>query len=261
LTGLGLLLAQAPSFAGAATIATRNQSQYVQDQILVKFKPGVAAAARAQIAQTYGARAIQAVGNQPDLVLARLTPGQTVDQAVNAYANDPNVAYAQPNYIYHALAIPADPAYAAGQIWAAKNTGQTMLTGTYLPAAGTAGADMNLESAWNVQTDCSTVVVAVVDTGINYNSEDLAANMWTGNAKHGQNFAADAPVGPNSDPMDLAGHGTHVAGIIGAVANNVTASGTDGAGVCWTAKLMAVRVLDATGSGQRPISSSVSATR
>lgn len=242
LSGLGLLLTQTLSFAGLA-LPSSTGNQYVQDQVLVKFKPGVAAAARAQMAQTYGAQAIQTVGNQPDLVLANLIPGQTVGQAVSAYSNDPNVAYAQPNYIYYALAVPTDPQY--GQLWAAKNTGQTMLTGTYVSATGTVGADMNLESAWNVQTDCSTVVVAVVDSGINYTSTDLAANMWSGNAKHGQNFAADAATGVGSDPMDLAGHGTHVAGIIGAAANN----GIAGVGVCWTAKLMAVRVLDATGSG------------
>ena len=239
LTGLGLLLTQTLSFAGAA-FPSATGNQYVPDQILIKFKPGVVATARAQVAQTYGAQAMQALGNQPDVVLANLIPGQTVEQAVSAYSSDPNVAYAQPNYIYHALAVPTDPQY--GQLWAAKNTGQTMLTGTYAPATGTGGDDMNLESAWNVQTDCSTVVVAVVDTGVNYNQEDLVGDMWTGNANHGQNFAGDGAIG---DPMDLAGHGTHVAGIIGAVGGN----SKGGVGVCWKASLMAVRVMDATGRG------------
>lgn len=242
LTGLGFLLTLTISVASVPLpLAVGNQ--YVPNQILVKFKPGVAAAARAQMAQNYGAQAMQALGNQPEFVLTSLSPGQTVEQAVGAFKNDPNVAYAQPNYIYHALAVPTDPQY--GQLWAEKNTGQTMSTGTYVPATGTAGDDMNLESAWNTQTDCSTVVVAVVDSGINYNSTDLAANMWMGNAKHGQNFASDATTGVNSDPMDLAGHGTHVAGIIGAVGGN----GIAGVGVCWKATLMAVRVLDATGVG------------
>jgi thermitase len=246
LTGLGLLLAQMPSLASVAfPLAAGNQ--YVPDQILVKFKPGVAATARAQMAQTYGAQAMQTLGNQPDFMLANLTPGQTVEQAVGAYSNDPNVAYAQPNYIYHATAAPNDPQYA--QLWAAKNNGQNVNSvvqgkGSIYPTdnPGTPSDDMNLESAWNVQTDCSSVMVAVVDSGINYNSTDLVANMWAGNAMHGQNFAADGAVG---DPMDLFGHGTHVAGIIGAVGGN----GIGGVGVCWTAKLMAVRVLDATGTG------------
>lgn len=251
LTGLGLLLAQTPSFAGAAwTPATGNQ--YVQGEMLVKFKPGVAAAMRTQIAHNYGAQSVQTLANLPSIVVAKLTPGQSVEQAVSAYANDPNVEYAQPNYIYHALATPVptpDPDY--GKLWAAKNTGQTITPGSYTinnPPV-TAGHDMSLESAWDVQTDCSSVVVAVVDTGINYNSTDLAANMWTDpsavDTKHGRNFAADVPTGAGSDPMDLAGHGTHVAGIIGAVGGN----GIGGAGVCWRASLMAVRVLEASGSG------------
>lgn len=248
LTGLGLLLAQTFSFAGG--LLPTATDKYVQGQVLVKFKPGMAAAARAQMVQNYGAQAMLALGEQSDVVLAQLTPGQTVVQAVSAFSNDPNVAYAQPNYIYHAQAVPTDPQY--GQLWAAKNTGQAVnsvvqgegwIYTTNNP--GTPGDDMNLESAWNVQTDCSTVVVAVVDSGINYNSTDLTANMWMGNANHGQNFASDATIGTGSDPMDLMGHGTNVAGIIGAQANN----GTAGVGVCWKASLMAVRVLDATGAG------------
>ncbi len=241
LTGLGLLLAQTSSFAGTAWTPATG-AQYVKDQVLVKFKPSVGAAARSQIVQTYGAKAMQSVGKQPNLVLANLVPGQSVEQTVKAYASDPNVEYAQPNYIYHVLAIPTDPLYSS-KLWAAKNTGQTISPASYATNnPGTAGRDMNLEAAWDIQSDCSSIVVAVVDSGINYNSTDLVNNMWTGNANHGQNFAADGAVG---DPMDLNGHGTHVAGIIGAIANN----GIGGAGVCWNPKLMAVRVMDATGVG------------
>lgn len=242
LTGLGLMLAQTSSFAGGGW-TTVTGGQYVQDQILVKFKPGVTAMARAQLAYSNGIQSMQALNTQSDLVVGQLALGQTVAQAVSAYANDPNVAYVQPNYIYHTTAVPTDPQY--GQLWAAKNTGQTISAGTYAPATGTAGKDMNLESAWNVQTDCSSVVVAVVDSGVNYNSTDLAANMWTGNALHGQNFSSDVATGVGSDPMDRNGHGTHVAGIIGAAANN----GIAGVGVCWKASIMAVRVMNAVGSG------------
>ncbi len=239
--GLALLLIQTVSYA-AVTSPRSFGKQYVPDQILVKFKPNVAAAARERMAQIYGAQSMKSLGKKNDVVLTRLLPGQSVAQAVGAYSNDPNVEYAQPDYIYHALAVPNDPQYTLGQIWAAKNTGQTVTGGSYTPNTGTTGSDMNLEPAWSLKTDCSSVLVAVVDSGVNYTSEDLAANMWAGNAKHGQNFAADGAAG---ETMDLNGHGTHVAGIIGAVGNNAIA----GTGVCWQASIMAVRVLDATGSG------------
>src|SRR5437867_3728361 len=77
------------------------------------------------------------------------------------------------------------------QLWAFKNTGQTITTGTYSPTNGTAGDDMNVEPAWSHITDCSGAVVAVVDSGVNYNQEDLAANMWNGGTsfpKHGWNY-------------------------------------------------------------------------
>lgn len=241
LAGLGLAFTQAPVFAAASAFA--GNLQYVPDQVLVKFKPGVAATLRAQMAQSYGAQTMQSLGSKSEVVLAKLATGRTVEQAVAAYKNDPNVAYVQPDYIYHIQSVPNDPKY--DQLWAAKNAGQSIITGSYPQVTRTAGNDMNLESAWSVKTDCRSVVVAVVDSGVNYNSEDLSANMWAGNAKHGQNFASDAAIGVNSDPMDLNGHGTHVAGIIGAVGNNAKG----GVGVCWQASIMAVRVMDALGSG------------
>src|SRR6266705_2422094 len=184
--------------------AAAATSQYVPGEVLVKFKSAAIAQERAA-------------------TVAAL--GHTV----------------QPNYIYHAAAVPNDTQYA--QLWAFKNTGQTITTGTYSPTNGTTGDDMNIEPAWGHITDCSSVVVAVVDSGVNYTQEDLAANMWNGGfnfPNHGFDY-----VDSDNDPMDLNGHGTHVAGIIGAVGNN--AKGTTG--VCWTASIMAVRVLDATGSG------------
>lgn len=235
-----LLLPPTLLFASTAWTPIIIDQQYVPGQILVKFKSGEAAAVRSQLAQPHGTKTMQTLGNQAELKLATLAPGQTVEQAVVLYNSDPDVEYAQPNYIYRALAAPVDPQYQ--QLWAARNTGQIITTGSYSPASGTPGNDMNLEAAWDILTDCSPVVVAVIDTGINYNSMDLAANMWMGNPNHGQNFASDGVPG---DPMDLNGHGTHVAGIIGGAGNN----GFAGAGVCWTAQLMAVRVLDAAGYG------------
>jgi subtilisin family serine protease len=97
--------------------------------------------------------------------------------------------------------------------------------------------DIGAEDAWDFHRDCSSVIVAVIDSGIKYDHDDLAPNMWT---NLGYDFVSD-----DSDPMDEQGHGTHVAAIIGARGNNLTGT----AGVCWNVQLMALRVLDALGQG------------
>ena len=212
---------------------------YVNDEVLVKFKSTIPPQSMQMsvAAQGHTMRAVL----EPGLAQVKLGAGESVAQALAVYQSNPNVEQAQPNFIYHATAIPNDTQY--GQLWALKNTGQTITTGTFSPTTGTAGDDIDIEKAWDHITDCSSVVVAVVDSGVNYNQQDLAGNMWNGGMtfpNHGWNY-----VNGNNDPMDLNGHGTHVAGTIGAVGNNALGV----TGVCWTASIMAVRVLDAEGSG------------
>ncbi len=225
----------------SATRAGALPSNYVPGEILVKFKAGTSAWARAQALAGQGGRQIRDL-DRAGLVHVKLRAGQNVPDAVAAYQRDPGVEYAQPNYIYRALAAPNDTRY--GELWGLKNTGQTVSSGTYSANnPGVAGMDMDAELAWDHVTDCRAVVVAVVDSGVNYTHTDLAANMWDGSAagfpNHGYDFVDDDP-----DPMDTNGHGTHVAGIIGAVGNN----GNGTAGVCWTARIMAVRVAGTFGT-------------
>jgi len=213
-------------------------AKYVPGEVLVKFKPKATAQIRLATVASQG-HSVLANLNQPGWVHLKVGAGQTVKGALAAYQNDPSIEYVQPNYIYHLAAVPNDTQY--GQLWAFKNTGQVISNGTYPPNFGTPGADINIEKAWDHITDCSNVVVAVVDSGVNYNQEDLADNMWNGGStypNHGFNY-----VDNNKDPMDLHGHGTHVAGIIGAAGNNT--KGTTG--VCWKANIMAVRAADSTG--------------
>lgn len=225
----------------------KHLKQYVDGEVLVKFKKKTGYQIKLNTISKMGGIKIQELGNT-GYMQVKLGKSQKVKNAVAAYRSDPSVEYAQPNYIYHAFAAPNDTKYS--QMWGLKNTGQTVSNPSYVDIngnpinnPGTSGRDMDMESAWEQITDCSSVIVAVIDTGVNYNQEDLAANMWNGGAgypNHGYDF-----VNNDYDPMDLNGHGTHVAGTIGAVGNN----GKGTTGVCWNVKIMAVRVLDATGSG------------
>lgn len=248
LAALALLAAVPPGARAAAP--------YVPGEVLVKFKGTAGAAERLRALETRAH--LPAGALDPTWSRVRVRQGETVEEAMAGYAGDPAVEWVQPNYVYRVLAAPTDPLY--GQQWALRNTGQTVApkylqAGELLwapnnpPPAGSVG-DIDAERAWNLVTDCSAVVVAVVDTGVDYRHQDLAASMWTDPTRstpvHGASFVSD-PADDNGadDPMDDNGHGTHVAGIIAARGND----GVGAVGVCWSAKIMAVRVMDAGGVG------------
>ncbi len=156
------------------------------------------------------------------------------------------VAYAATDNLVFVLDAPDDPKFV--EQWGLHNTGQS---------GGVPDADIDAVEAWNAGTGSRDVVVAVIDTGVQYLHDDLAANIWTnpgevvnngidddGNGYiddvHGYDFYND-----DADPMDDQSHGTHCAGILGAVGNN----GIGGSGVCWNVSIMPLKFIDNTGSG------------
>lgn len=150
--------------------------------------------------------------------------GVSVERALARYRAMPEVAYAEPDFVVRADALPSDPAFA---------TQQWDLATIAAPAA------------WDVTTDASSVVVAVVDTGIDYAHPDLAPNLWSHPADasvHGYTCLNGACVAGGRDDN---GHGTHVAGTIGARGDN----GIGIAGVAWRVQLLAIKFLGAGGSG------------
>ena len=149
--------------------------------------------------------------------------------------------FVEPDYLRQVAAEPLepnDPQFLNGALWALKNTGQS---------SGVANADIRATVAWGIIHDAPTVIVAVVDTGVNVNHQDLAGNIWqnpnpTFSDSNGARFINGISSG---NPADDNGHGTHVAGTIGAVGNN--AFGVTG--VAWRVQIMAVKVFPATGFG------------
>jgi subtilisin family serine protease len=143
--------------------------------------------------------------------------------------------YVEPDYIRTINTEPTDSAFADGTLWGLRNTGQN---------GGTPGADIGAASAWGITTGSTNVIVAVIDTGIRYTHQELAAQMWRDPATTNFICGTNAIAG-NSDPMDDNGHGSHVSGTIGAAAND----GNPHVGVAWNVRLMACKFLDSSGSG------------
>ncbi|MFW5698979.1 MAG: S8 family serine peptidase, partial [Planctomycetota bacterium] len=235
-----------------------RRDAFIADRVLVKLRRPEAVADLRRLAQEHDATIERRVGRLGgDLYTVRLARRghAAVEQAVEHFSKAAaDLAYAEPDHLYFAVGDGIAPAATTpddpdlSECWGLHNTGQT---------DGTEDADIDAPEAWDIATGSHDVVVAVIDTGIDYNHPDLEANMWTnpdeipGNGidddnngyvddVYGWDFANN-----DSDPMDDHLHGTHCAGTIGAV-------GDDGygiSGVCWSVKLMALRFLGGDGSG------------
>ena len=218
--GIGLVLTLCAGPLGAATAAEPGE-------LIVRFDSGATAADRLD-ART-GARAdferrLPVQGMQ----LVEVESGQSVAAAERALESADGVLYAEPNATRRAFLRPNDPYFS--QLWAMENTGQSIRG-----VAGTPDADSDVAEAWDAGIRGDTIV-AVVDTGVDATHPDLSPNLVAG-----RDFLAG-----DNDPADENGHGTHVSGTIVAERGN----GLGVAGVAdGAARVMPLRVLDATGSG------------
>ncbi|PKA13532.1 peptidase S8 [Leptospira meyeri] len=243
-----------------------NRPDFAPDEIVIKFKPHIANDELFSRSRSLGFN-VENVSKRAHFTTVKIANTETIEEAVSRAKRDPAVEYAEPKYYYYAQATaPNDTDF--GKLWGLKNTAQTISSPSYtINNPGTSGNDMNVLGAWDVTTSCSSIIVAVLDTGINYNHEDLAGNMWDGSAgcvdkngtaigggcpNHGWDFAGNGTVADN-DPIDEEGHGSHVAGTIGAVGNNNKGI----SGVCQTAKLMSVRVLGVGGGSNASVADGI----
>jgi subtilisin family serine protease len=223
---------------GHNNLLVEPHDRYVTDEVLVRFKPEaraegevvqeIAAAAHAKL----GASVKEEFRGVPGLQLVKLPKGVTVPDAVAQYKQNPNVLYAEPNYLQYADAIPNNPDFKYQ--WGLQNTGQTIKGVT-----GTPGADIDAVDAWDKTTGSNDVIVASIDSGVDYRASDLAPNIV-----NGWDFVTNS-----NDPMDRDGHGTHVAGIIAAAGN----SGIGVTGVMWKAEIMPLRVVGPNGAATNDI--------
>lgn len=181
-----------------------------------------------------GRRVLRSFPGQGGLEVVALAAGESVAAALAQCRASGLVRFAEPDCRVRAAGtFPGDPRFQDGTQWWLNNYGQN---------GGSADADIDAPEAWDVAREAPDVVVAVIDTGIRLTHEDLAQNLWTNPADqtHGFNALTDT-----HDPTDDNGHGTHLAGIIGAVGDN----GKGGAGVAWQVRIMACKFLDSTANG------------
>src|ERR1700730_1770421 len=233
--------------AGGALADSSPQSEpgaYRDGIVLLAFRDGIQQSRQDAVLSGVGAREIKRIGVGVHVVAVRRGRVPEVVQLLRA-RNE--VRFAEPDYLQtlSAGSMPNDTS--VGNQWAVQNSGQTVNG-----IAGTPGADQRLLAAWGITTGTNSVVIAELDTGVQYSHPDLFTNMWNNPggiggcpaATHGYNA-----LSLNCDPMDddtmFGGHGTHVAGIMGAVGNN--SSGV--AGVNWTTSIMAVKWVDSKGLG------------
>lgn len=250
--------------------ANVGKSEYAPNEVLVKFKDGVSENVIMQSIQTLSANVVSYLGevssaglwfenktsyrsfvSRPYLFLLRVPAFLGTDRAISDLEANANIEYAEKNYIVHLDSTPNDTYYSYQ--WGLNNSGQS---------GGTSDADIDAPEAWDTFTGSSDIVMAIIDSGIDYDHDDLQSNIWnnpgeTGDGKETDNIDNDGNgyvddwrgwdfANSDNSPMDdlyPEYHGTHVAGIAGAEGNNSTGV----TGVCWNSKLMPLKVIDYTG--------------
>jgi hypothetical protein len=234
-----LLVAASAAEHPAAGEAVVRGRRAVESEVLIKFKRPLTPGEHDRFRRRLAVEHMGAVGGVGAQLLHSTT--YTAQALVDLLATHPDLAYAEPNYVLHQQTVPNDPDF--GQLWALRNLAAP-------------GADIGAAAAWNVSTGSTANVIAIVDSGIDGAHPDLAANLWTALQPFTVNVGwmtitcAAGTHGFNAisngcDPVDANGHGTHVAGIAGAVGNN----GVGVTGVNWSASLMALKFLDSAGNG------------
>jgi subtilisin family serine protease len=191
-------------------------------QILIKPKPGTSLATLANFHAAQKGEVVRTFEGIGNLQIVRVSISETVPGFIRKYESSGLVEFAEPDYVGQTFATtPNDTYYANGTLWGLNK--------------------IDAPGGWDVRTSASNIVVAVLDTGIRYTHEDLAANMWVNpnDGGHGWN-SLTGTNNPYDDatPFSIS-HGTLIAGVLGAVGNN----GKGVVGVAWQVQIMACQWL------------------
>src|SRR5262245_8561139 len=141
----------------------------VPGQLLIGFQPGLTRADVADFYADHGLSELKTLDIDRDKSLKLVaTPTPLARELIPTLQQDPRVRYAEPNFVLTMAQVPNDPDFPRD--YGLRNTGQT---------GGTPDADIDADEAWDIATGSSDIVVAVIDSGIDYTHSDLAPNMWS----------------------------------------------------------------------------------
>lgn len=237
-----------------ADVSEDMEPPFVPGQVIISFKPGVTPEEIEDFYEDfYDEYEIEEEEDldsddedeDPEEKLTTVSV-EVTKELIEILRSDPRVEYVEHNYILTIDLTPNELQF--DQLWGLHNTGQT---------GGTPDADIDSPEAWDTTTGSPSIIVGVIDTGINYNHEDLASNTWTNPGEIPNNGIDDDGNGyiddihginaitNSGDPMDDNRHGTHVSGTIGAQGNN----GKGVVGVNWNVSIAACKFLNSGGSG------------
>jgi subtilisin family serine protease len=237
-----VILAVAWMMLNAGVAVSQESEIYVRGEVLVGFRPSAAMEARDAAVASIGGHIKRRIN--PIHLLQLTFTDRTVPEAIEELLRNESVEYAEPNYYGELLFTPDDSLF--DDSWHLQNTGQQN---------GTAGADIDAPGAWEFITTSPSVLIGVLDTGVDYTHPDLSGNMWTNTWEaNGQNGVDDDANGfiddvhgydifdDDGDPMDehAGSHGTAVASVIAAEGNNSVGL----AGITWSTQIVAIRVTD-----------------
>ncbi len=208
-----------------------SEKRYAPDQVLVKFKPTLSEEMRESTVAAYQSRKIKRIPRL-DIYQIQIPEDLSVEEMLSLLERNPDVEYAEPNYFrYIAQRTPNDPFFI--EQYALYNSGQEVGPPSS-PQSGENRADIKAREAWEETLGSEDVIIAVLDTGVDFNHPDLDDKLLS----TGYDFVNDDP-----DPTDDHGHGTHISGIAAAETDN----GEGIAGVAWDCKILPIKIGDSSG--------------
>jgi subtilisin family serine protease len=206
--------------------------EYVPGQVLVKFKSYLSDQVSKASIEDHRSKEIKRIPRL-NIYQLEIPKDLSVEEMLFLLRQNPDVEYAQPNYIKKITVTPNDSLFS--KQYALYNDGQEFGLPDDLQQ-GTPGADIKAREGWDETKGDEDIIIAILDTGIDFSHPDLKNKIHPG----GYDFINDDP-----DPTDDHWHGTHVAGIAAAETNN-----NEGiAGVAWNCKILPIKCLDFTGRG------------